>query len=624
MQRHISTFGPTNLEWLLSQTPSYLIPILKRQYMWNWGSEEDPGSAQQLFLDIKNRDVLQFGIFIFHDKESGEKRIIDGQQRLITCTLFLRAALQVINEFDREEEKSAFERQKIHIEDCLFYPSFPKIRPEFTYSYFAPYERIICGQQGEHEGACNNFIKNYQSAYKELKQMAIEPGKLENFIDTLLNIPIPAVIDTDSEEMAQNFLKNSSASNPVEDMDFFKGKLFSYFPTSAEGKKEEEFTSVWSRIYEKSLEAFPSSDTNGEPSFQSLLLFYQSILPKKTGWPLKEENNRKFFSRGDDVCLKDAPHVMENLENICNSVITYRTSLDLGRELESQNAKADNLFSALLSTKYDLILCAFHVFLMSNPDAKSVETFLKGIVSLYILFMASAANLPCNAADGLGSLCLHIINHLYGLADCSKEMENLRGNLSNHRDEFKKRLCQLKYKLTNTKTHLYLKTLLLFNTALKPPQGIIIDKTLTLDHIYPKSRECWPDETLISEECDGLINSLGNLVLLEHDLNLRKANSGRETAIDIYDESQIVDTAEVKSEMKFYEWDKTKIQTRLEEVSQRLLEKVETGLKSFVEMSKENWGFTEEQRKRYADLVKASPKDFVLPYSNYVAHHMEG
>ena len=157
MQRHISTFGPTNIEWLLAQTPRYLIPILKRQYVWNWGSEDNPGQAQQLFLDIKNRDVLQFGIFIFHDEESGEKRIIDGQQRLITCTLFLRAALQVINEFDREEEKSAFERQIIHIEDCLFYPSFPKIRPEFTYSYFAPYERIICGQQGEHEGACNNF-----------------------------------------------------------------------------------------------------------------------------------------------------------------------------------------------------------------------------------------------------------------------------------------------------------------------------------------------------------------------------------------------------------------------------------------------------------------------------------
>lgn len=113
------------------------------------------------------------------------------------------------------------------------------------------------------------------------------------------------------------------------------------------------------------------------------------------------------------------------------------------------------------------------------------------------------------------------------------------------------------------------------------------------------------------------------MVLLEHDLNLKKANSGRETAIDIYDESQIVDTAEVKSEMKFYEWDKTKIRVRLEEVSQRLLERVEAGVKSFVEMSKEDWGFTEEQRKMYAELVKAFPKDFVLPYSNYVSRHME-
>ena len=121
-----------------------------------------------------------------------------------------------------------------------------------------------------------------------------------------------------------------------------------------------------------------------------------------------------------------------------------------------------------------------------------------------------------------------------------------------------------------------------------------------------------------------MINSLGNLVFLEHDLNLKKANSGRETAVDLYDESQIVDTAEVRSEMKFYEWDKTKIQVRLEEVIQRLLERVETGLKSFVEMSKEDWGFTEEQRKMYAELVKSFPKDFVLPYSNYVVHHMEG
>lgn len=313
--------------------------------------------------------------------------------------------------------------------------------------------------------------------------------------------------------------------------------------------------------------------------FKAFFMFYQSVLPKKSGWPLKEENNRKFFRRGDDACLKDASRVMENLESICNSVITYRTSLDLGRELESQNAKADNFFSTLLSTKHDLLLCAFRVFLISNPDVKRTEIFLKGIVSIYIIFMASAANLSCNTASGLSSLCLRIINHLYGLGDCSREMKNLLGNLSNHGDEFKKHLCQLRYKLTNTKTHLYLKTLLLFNTALKPPQGIIADKALAPAHIYPKSREYWPDETLISEECDNSINSLGNLVLLEHDLNLKKANSGRETAIDIYDESQIVDTAEVRSEIKFYEWDKTKIQVKLEEVSQRLLERVETGLK---------------------------------------------
>lgn len=69
--------------------------------------------------------------------------------------------------------------------------------------------------------------------------MAKEPGKLENFIDTLLDIPVPAVIDTDSEEVAQNFLKSSGLSSPEENMDFFKNKLFSHFLPSVEAKKEK-------------------------------------------------------------------------------------------------------------------------------------------------------------------------------------------------------------------------------------------------------------------------------------------------------------------------------------------------------------------------------------------------
>ena len=69
--------------------------------------------------------------------------------------------------------------------------------------------------------------------------MAKELGKLENFIDTLLDIPVPAVIDIDSEKVAQNFLKSSRLSSPEENMDFFKNKLFSYFIPSVEAKKEE-------------------------------------------------------------------------------------------------------------------------------------------------------------------------------------------------------------------------------------------------------------------------------------------------------------------------------------------------------------------------------------------------
>ncbi len=96
---------------------SLSIPLYQRPYKWT------EKNVNQLFNDIvthKNKSSYRLGTIVFHDEE-GKKNIVDGQQRIITLILAIRALST------RSEENLKYKELKEHLKflkDNMISPSF--------------------------------------------------------------------------------------------------------------------------------------------------------------------------------------------------------------------------------------------------------------------------------------------------------------------------------------------------------------------------------------------------------------------------------------------------------------------------------------------------------------------
>lgn len=98
-----------------SSQKSYEIPVYQRAYSWekqNWKTFLD-----DLLEQIQGHNNYFFGNLLLEVMQKNRKyEIIDGQQRITTLTIFMRAILNILNDRGSEPALSAFDYQeKINI-----------------------------------------------------------------------------------------------------------------------------------------------------------------------------------------------------------------------------------------------------------------------------------------------------------------------------------------------------------------------------------------------------------------------------------------------------------------------------------------------------------------------------
>ena len=102
-----------------NQVDFFHIPPYQRPYEWQW---DNKGAARKLYDDIRTASITQMGIILFHrDRDRNRINVIDGQQRLITFSLFVKALLSlreddIANSADEDLGPGAIRRLKT----CLY------------------------------------------------------------------------------------------------------------------------------------------------------------------------------------------------------------------------------------------------------------------------------------------------------------------------------------------------------------------------------------------------------------------------------------------------------------------------------------------------------------------------
>lgn len=481
----------------------FLIPEYQRPYAWT------DDQVLTLFEDLveytnnQNESSYFLGCIVSFSNENKEQEIIDGQQRITTLFLLLRAIHRKLQKMSDSKEKDNFIRQ---IEPAIWkideltsvadYSSVLLESKVLEVEYNQILENILKTGEAEDKSK-DRYSLNYKLLIKLLDEYANnEPLNFYRFINNVLNKTIVLPIKADTQETALTIFSTlNDRGLPLSDADIFKAKIYNKLNEENKAKFVEEWKNLTLR-----------SEAASE-SIQKLFYYYMFYLramdnDKKTTTP----GLRKYFAE-DSFSRLFEDNLVHNLRDILEfwEVVNCR---------EAKEAKWTTNFSILnildiLSSypnefwKYPVII----YYLENKNSEKFEELFLvflrKLFVNLFRVYLVSPTiNSVKTSILNLNSSILHD--------------EVLKFEFRNvTEDELKDGIKHLH----RNAVRMLLK-LLAYNTE---EQNELLPYNWEIEHILPLK---WQPSYFNSneDEVNELIETIGNKIPFEKKLNIVASN----------------------------------------------------------------------------------------------------
>lgn len=313
----------------------FIIPEYQRPYAW--GVDE----AETLFNDLwdfteKQETTYFLGSIVSYLNEQGEQEIIDGQQRITSLFLLLRAIYTNLQQPDEKTKESLHFIQEI--EPTIWVKN--SINGEIDYSNILIESKVINNSGNEilrkiletgktDEEAADNYSVNYrkfQELYSNKAQQ--DPTKIYYFILAILSKAILLPITADTQDTALTIFSTlNDRGLPLSDADIFKAKIYNHLSNEEKSK----FITEWQELDENARYV--------NETIQSLFYYYMFYLRATS-----EDNKsttpgiRKYFSENKYARLF-APELLTNLSTILNvwKVVNKREYIE--KEDWSKNSK---------------------------------------------------------------------------------------------------------------------------------------------------------------------------------------------------------------------------------------------------------------------------------------------
>ncbi|EFY07990.1 DUF262 domain-containing protein [Succinatimonas hippei] len=333
------------------RTKPFIIPEYQRPYAWT--SEQ----VETLFEDIwefattiggLDRNGSYFlGSIVSFENENSEQEIIDGQQRITSLFLLLRAIYTKLNKGDDVQTDAAqnFIRQ---IEPAIWRTD--NRTGKVDYNNILLTSRVVDNEGNEilrnilKDGMANpdandNYSKNYllfQKLYDD--HCAKSPLKVYDFIYALLNQAILLPICADSQDTALTIFSTlNNRGLPLSDADIFKAKIYN----NLKDDEKEKFISQWKALEKEATEA--------HESIQQLFYYYMFYLrAKENDVSSTTPGVRKYYSTNKSERLFE-PNLMERLKTVLNLWKVVNTNQDIPEENWDDDAKIRKALDILTS-----------------------------------------------------------------------------------------------------------------------------------------------------------------------------------------------------------------------------------------------------------------------------------
>lgn len=355
----------------------FVIPEYQRPYAW---TDEQ---VETLFEDLweftavsggTERESSYFlGSVVSYENEKGEQEIIDGQQRITSLFLLLRAIYTKLIATPASERTPEANNFIGKIEPTIWRTN--KLTGTVDYKNILLTSRVVNNDGNEilrailetgkaDENAKDNYSKNYRS-FQELfdKHSAENPLMIYQFIYALLNQAILLPITADTQDTALTIFSTlNDRGLPLSDSDIFKAKIYNQL--KADEKKT--FIERWKDLAEQA--------TDANESIQQLFyynMFYYRALEKDT--KTTTPGVRKYYAAGKFERLYK-PELLDTLFIILNLWKVVNKGEELDDEAWSKNPKIRQTLDILTSYPNEFWKYPVVIYYMCYRNKKDFET----------------------------------------------------------------------------------------------------------------------------------------------------------------------------------------------------------------------------------------------------------
>jgi len=503
--------------WLLfsDKKADFLIPDYQRPYAW----EEE--QCQTLWDDIfafafpdnnsdkfNSDDEYFLGSIVIFENDKGKKEVIDGQQRLTTLMLLLRAFYAKFGNMKDENSIRTSER----IAQCIWktnefgQPNLDELKINSEVATDNDKEEFLqilkTGKMDKVQKS--NYAKNYRFFQEKIENFLSEYPSYFAYLPTrILNNCILLPIEAESQDTALRIFSTlNDRGLPLSDADIFKAQFYKYY---SDKNQKDTFIEQWKELEEITTSIF--KPLNGTP-MDELFTRYMYFLRAKQGIKSSTtEALRKFYEKNNYSILKQ-DETLSNLKILAdfwNNVYTQnpdKFSPNILRKLFILNYAPNGIWTYFLSVYF------LHNKNGNNQlDEKPLEDFLDKTIAF--IWAYAFTNPGVNALrTPIYAEMINIVNNKSVTFDEHKFDENtLRTTINN-------------FEFNNLRP---ITRSMLTWWAFKDENQKIIPKiniNFDIEHIFSKKRQ--ENENTLSNT--KLIESLGNKSLLEKTINIRASD----------------------------------------------------------------------------------------------------
>lgn len=503
----------------------FLIPDYQRPYAW--GESECLTLWEDIFSFAfpdndkdkfnSSNDEYFLGPIVTFKNDDGKMEIIDGQQRLTTLMLFLRAFYARYGNMQDSESKATRE----NIEKCIWKtdefgkPNMNalKINSEVATDNDKGEFLSILKDGIAYKEMKSNYAANYRFFQTKTEEfLNAFPGYFSYLPIRILNNCILLPIEAESQDTALRIFSTlNDRGKPLSDADIFKAQFYKYF--SAKGEKDA-FIKKWKALEELCEKIFhPISGTPMDELFTRYMYFERAKMGIKSS---TTEALRKFYEKDSYKLLKNDA-IFENLIVLAN----------FWNDVSDQNVErfSDKVLRRLFVLNYapnGMWTYFVSVYFMQNKDNEGLlddekfYSFLKKITAFIWTYAITNPGVNALRTPVYAEMVNIIKNKTVEFADY-------------HFDEKMVRSLFDTFGFYNGRP--ITKSMLAWWALNNEDQPVLsLETTFEIEHIFAKSRQD-KEKTLKNRKN---LEVLGNKVLLEKRINIRASDYRFEDKIKYY------------------------------------------------------------------------------------------